>query len=98
MKKSEAIEIVLVDPDYSRIHSSVGDDFRDAIQGLISSVWEQGYDANGRILRDYGYWFVYQEQSDGALHRLGLLEDFCEVIEGEIHIHSPQLFGAGKDI
>ncbi len=68
------MQIVLISPDFTQANIAKGDDIRDAIEEFWSSVWQQGYDADGRILHKYGDWTVYERVADGSLIPQGSLK------------------------
>jgi hypothetical protein len=68
-------EIVLIDPLFSQVKCDRGDDLKDAIASFKSSVWEQGWGAGERVMREYGDWSVYRKQDDNSLKYLGKLKN-----------------------
>lgn len=69
------MKIVLIDRTMSQIRSQEGDDLKDAIEAFWSSVWEQGWNPDERILQTYGDWTVLIETPSGKLIPQGLLKD-----------------------
>lgn len=67
--------IVLIDPFFSAIHSSKGSDIKDAVELFKSSVWQQGWGADQKVMRDYGDWSVYEKLSSTRLEYRGLMKD-----------------------
>lgn len=61
------MRIVLISPDFSGVIAAQGSDLKDAIEAFWSSVWEQGWNPDGKILGAYGDWTIYQESEDGTL-------------------------------
>jgi hypothetical protein len=75
------MKIVLIDRFFSRVRSTGQEEtLNDAISEFWSSVWEQGWNPDERILDAYGNWTVYQLNESGALIPLGLLKDL-EVVQ-----------------
>lgn len=69
------MRIVLMDRNMSECRSQQGDDIRDAIEGFWSSIWEQGYDPDAKILEVYGDWTIFEETPSGKLIPLTQLKD-----------------------
>lgn len=75
------MRIVLIDPSFSDARSAQHyqeDTLEDAISNFWSSVWEQGWNPDKRILDIYGGWMVYQQNKSGALIPKGRLKDLKE--------------------
>jgi hypothetical protein len=72
------MEIVLISPDSSGVRSSQGLNLNDAVEGFLSSVWEQGWNPDQKILDNYGHWIVYKKGDDGTLTPQGALSAVLE--------------------
>lgn len=69
------MEIVLIDALFSAIHHAQGDCLKDAIESFKSSVWQQGWGADDRVMNKYGDFGVYEKLPNGSLKYLGVMKD-----------------------
>lgn len=65
------MEIVLISPSFSEIRAARGTDLKDAIEAFKSSVWQQGWGADAKVMNDYGDWLVYERREDQSLEYWG---------------------------
>lgn len=69
------MEIVLIDSLFSAIFHAQGDNLKDAVESFKSSVWQPGWNADERVMREYGNWNVYKKLANGSLEYSGLMKD-----------------------
>lgn len=60
IKRHPGIILMLTSPEMNESRSALGDDLADAIASFHSSVWEQGGQADQRVLDQFGDWKVYE--------------------------------------
>jgi hypothetical protein len=66
---SSSVRIALISIRGERVLESDGDDLRDAIQSFVSRVWEEGWNADQRVLDLYGDWGIYQFEGDNLIFK-----------------------------
>lgn len=54
---------LIISPAMDEIKEIEGADIYDAVDSFKSSVWEQGWDADGRVDRQYGDWMIFEKYS-----------------------------------
>jgi len=68
-------KIVLIDSVFSAIFHCSGDNLKDAVESFKSSVWQQGWGADEKVMREYGDLRVYKKLANSSLLYLGLMKD-----------------------
>lgn len=64
----QRLQVIFIDPlDYSECCIQTGSSLDDAVENFKSSHWEQGADADARLLSEYGDWKVYLKIGDTLL-------------------------------
>jgi len=61
------MQYLIISPDWDEIKQIGGDDVHDAVESFKSSVWTQGWDADGRVDRQYGDWIIFEKLSPTEL-------------------------------
>lgn len=64
---------VVIHPNFYDIKTIQGTDLKDAVEAFKSSVWQQGWGADERVMREYGDWGFYKKLDERCLTYCGSL-------------------------